>query len=333
MIQKISCFLAFVLLASSSFSQHQSTKMNGVSLVGTKNLSEQSHFDPIKNINANWVTVMPFGFVADGMANVRYNEQWQWVGETVKGITSSIELAKKNNLKVLLKPHIWLHNGWIGDLTFTTEKDFNTFEKSYKAYILTFAKLAEQLKVEVFSIGVELKQIVVARPDFWLDLISDVRKVYTGKLTYAANWDNYENVGFWRELDYIGIDAYFPVATAKTPSFQSCYIGWKDDFFAIKKVSESVNKSVIFTEFGYRNIDYTGKEPWNEASNDSFNSQAQINAYRAIFARFWGETWFAGGFLWKWFPNHSETGGADNNRFTPQNKPVEKYIKDFYGKA
>ena len=39
---------------------------------------------------------------------------------------------------------------------------------------------------------------------------------------------------------------------------------------------------------------------------------------------------FAGGFIWKWFHNHSEVGGMQNNRFTPQNKPVEKLIKEHY---
>ena len=100
----------------------------------------------------------------------------------------------------------------------------------------------------------------------------------------------------------------------------------------IKNLSKEVNKPVIFTEFGYRNIDYSAKEPWDEKQNETFNSLAQENAFLAIFAKFWGETWFAGGFIWKWFPEHTNSGGKNNNRFTPQNKATEKIIADFYGK-
>ena len=329
---RIILIFSLLLAVLATFAQEFSSKMNGVSFVASSNLTNQNDIVPVKNINANWVTIMPFGFIPKNDSEVKYNQSWQWVGETSKGIAQAIEISKKNNLKVLLKPHIWLHYGWVGDLSFTSEKEYEIFEKSYSAYILDFAELAENLNVEVFCIGVELKKIAVERPSFVLELIKKVRKVYSGKLTYAANWDNYDNIAFWHSLDFIGIDAYFPVSTAKTPSFQSCFIGWKPHYDAIKKLSKSTDKKVIFTEFGYRNIDYTGQEPWTESKNTTYNSIAQINAFRAIFSRFWGENWFAGGFIWKWFPNHSKMGGTKNNRFTPQNKPVEAVIKTFYGK-
>jgi len=47
---------------------------------------------------------------------------------------------------------------------------------------------------------------------------------------------------------------------------------------------------------------------------------------------FWGEKWFAGGYVWKWFPNHGTAGGVNDNRFTPQNKPSLKIISDNYKK-
>ncbi|RLD64698.1 MAG: glycoside hydrolase, partial [Bacteroidetes bacterium] len=50
----------------------------------------------------------------------------------------------------------------------------------------------------------------------------------------------------------------------------------------------------------------------------------------ALFEEFWKEDWFAGGFLWKWFVNYNEVGGVENNMFTPQNKPVENIIREYY---
>lgn len=315
----------FIFPTNTSFA-----KMNGISLVATNQNLSNAHFESIKNINSNWITTMPFAFLPVGSTNLIFDSKHQWLGETSKGIINTILLAHKNNIKVLLKPHIWLHQGWIGDLTFANEKKWIAFETSYKRYILSYATIAAKYNVAVFCIGVECKKFVVERPKFWTELIQTVRQVYKGKITYASNWDNYRNVKFWNQLDYIGIDAYFPVSKLKTPSYINCMQGWVNTFKEIKNLSKSISKNVIFTEFGYRNIDYTGNEPWNEKKNSTNNMNGQINAYKAIFNTFWNEPWFEGGFLWKWFPNHQNSGGIKNNRFTPQNKPVEKLIKEFY---
>jgi len=308
----------------------KNSKINGVSFVATNHKIESKHLTPVNKLNANWITVMPFGFLSKDSPKVKYNSSYQWSGETLEGIKQTIKLAHSQNIKVMLKPHIWMRHLWVGDLKFDNEKDWLIFEASYQDYILEFAKIAESLDVGIFAIGVEAKKSVIERPQFWSDLIDTVRTVFSGKLTYAANWDNYTNVTFWNKLDYIGIDAYFPIASEKTPTYESCYAGWLNHYNAIKRLSYATEKKVIFTEFGYRNIDFTALEPWNEAGNDTYNSLAQENAYRAIFTRFWGEPWFMGGFLWKWFPNHDNSGGLKNNRFTPQNKPVEQLIRQVY---
>ena len=58
--------------------------------------------------------------------------------------------------------------------------------------------------------------------------------------------------------------------------------------------------------------------------------EAQKNAYEGLYETFYQEEWMKGGFLWKWFPDYASSGGATNNYFTPQNKPVEEIIKEYY---
>ena len=65
-------------------------------------------------------------------------------------------------------------------------------------------------------------------------------------------------------------------------------------------------------------------------SQTPMQTRAARNATQALFETFWKEPWFAGGFVWKWFHNHAESGGKKDNQFTPQNKPVEAVIRDYY---
>ena len=97
--------------------------------------------------------------------------------------------------------------------------------------------------------------------------------------------------------------------------------------------AKAENRKVIFTEFGYRSVDYTGKEPWKaDRSMTTVNLEGQAQATQALFDTVWDEEWMAGGFIWKWFIKHDEVGGAENNQFTPQNKPAEAVIRKHYGK-
>jgi len=47
----------------------------------------------------------------------------------------------------------------------------------------------------------------------WRDVAAAVRTVYPGPISYAANFDQVDEVGFWDALDAIGVNAYFPLST------------------------------------------------------------------------------------------------------------------------
>ena len=213
----------------------------------------------------------------------------------------------------------------------TNEDDWKLLEDSYTSFMLLYAELANETKTEILCIGTELEKFIKKRPEYWHNLIFEIKKIYKGKLTYAANWDEFKRTPFWSDLDYIGVDAYFPVSNEKTPTVLQFMEGWEQHKNVIKELSEKYDKPILFTEFGYRSVDYTGKEPWkSDRSMTLVNFEAQKNATKALFEIFWEEDWFAGGFIWKWFHNHEKSGGENNSQFTPQNKPVEKVIREVY---
>ncbi len=326
--------LLFLCLLQSSCVSQIDEKINGVSFVGSRNKVTQSNVDPVVKVNANYAAIMPFGFIRSlSTPNVVFNTDRQWFGETRAGAKQYIQLLQKNKVKIMLKPQIWVWRGeFTGDMLMESEEDWKTLEKTYTDFIVTYAELAQETKADIYCIGTELEEFVKNRPDYWQGLIKKVRKVYTGKLTYAANWDEYTRTPFWGQLDFIGVDAYFPLNEAQFPSQEQMQEGWQKWKTKLKAVSSEKDKPILFTEFGYRSMDYTAKKPWLVDRNEmAVNLEAQVDATKAIFEEFWKEDWFAGGFVWKWFINHEKSGGIEDNRFTPQNKPVENVIRTYYG--
>jgi hypothetical protein len=325
--------LLFLLLLQLGCSGRAMEKFNGVSFVASREMVAQEHVDAVRNINAKCAAVMPFGFIRDADSpEIIFDTSRQWFGETRTGARQYIDILHRNGLKVMLKPQIWISRGaFTGNLKMNSEENWKVLEGSYRNFIMAYATLAQETKADAFCIGTELEQFVNHRPGYWTQLIKEIRNVYNGKLTYAANWDEYGRTPFWEDLDFVGIDAYFPLSDEKTPSVEQLRKGWQPHKEKIKSLSLALDKPIIFTEYGYRSNNYTAKKPWLvDHSQDEVNLEAQTNATKAIFEEFWKEEWFAGGFVWKWFIDHEKAGGINDNRFTPQNKPAEEVIKSFY---
>ncbi|CDF78977.1 glycoside hydrolase (GH113) [Formosa agariphila KMM 3901] len=327
--------LVLLLLITILSCQSQSQKINGVSFVASRDTIHDSHIKPIVNLNANYAAIMPFGFIRNiNHPEIKYNSDRQWYGETKSGAKHYIQALQKQNIHIMLKPQIWIsHGAFTGNILMETENNWRILEDSYTKFILEYAKLAEDAHVDLFCIGTELEQFIKHRPEYWQNLILKIKDVYSGKLTYAANWDEFKYTPFWSNLDYIGIDAYFPLSKNQTPTFEDALAGWSSHKKFIHDYYNTYNKPILFTEYGYRSVDYAGKEPWKSDRNmTQVNLEAQLNCSQALFESFWHEEWFAGGFVWKWFINHDTSGGEQDSRFTPQNKPVENLIKTYYGK-
>ncbi len=307
--------------------------IKGISYESPSSAVSAETFTSMTQINGNYVAIIPFGFVRPSDPTVQFDLEWQWWGERSEGVQKLTQYAHQKGMEVMIKPQVWIGGGgFTGTYEPENEAGWISLEKSYRAYIMRFARVAEKENAKLFCVGTEFKAFMKARPKFWGALIDSVRMVYSGELTYAGNWDSYKDFPHWAKLDYIGVDAYFPLSDAQTPTVAQLRNGWQGPKAEILALQKAYNKPVIFTEYGYRSIDYCAKTPWESGASDHVNLQSQKNGYQAFYEEFWGEPWFAGAFLWKWHPEHATAGGLNNNRFTPQNKPVEATIKEWYGK-
>ena len=322
-------FYIILFFSTVCFSQ----KINGISFVASNTPVNSEIIKPVLEVNANWVTLMPFGFMKTvSEVSIQYNSKQQWWGETKEGIVKTAKGFHDKKIKIMLKPQIWIPNGgFTGQINMKNEKEWRAFEKSYETFILDYAQLAQNNNFELFCIGTELNNFVISRPDYWKKLLQKIKKIYKGKITYAENWDTYKNVPFLGELDYIGIDAYFELAREKTPTVAAIEKEWKPIKAAIKELSLKYRKPILFTEFGYQSQDYATLDPWNHSKSNAVNLVAQKNALEALFLQFWNEKWFAGGFLWKWY-DIINAGGLLDIDYTIQNKPSQNLVSYWYKK-
>ncbi len=308
-------------------------KMNGASLVSPRQQITTAQMGAMRRINADWVAIIPYAFGKSGEPSISFDHERQWWGERSDGTVNLIRLARENHLKVMLKPHVWVKGEhWAGDFTLADEASWKIWEKDFSAYILHFAQLADSTNVELFCIGTEYRIPARERPEFWKALIREVRKCYSGKITYASNWDNYMNISWWDAVDYIGIDAYFPLTDQLKPGIEDIRNGWRPVRKELEDLSQKWDKQIVFTEYGFQSMDGAAGKHWEaDRSTHAANAQLQADAYEATFQSFMDEEWYAGGFFWKWyfFQYNDERYLTD---WTPQEKPAEQVIARWYGR-
>jgi hypothetical protein len=313
-------------------------RQRGVSWVGGREPVTAAHLQPLVDRHVNWIVQTPFGWqrrIDEAEVHLATGGRVWW-GESDEGLETTARLARERHIRTLLKPHIWLaarDGTWRGEIAMADEAAWTRWFESYRAFLLHYARLAEHTGMEALCIGTELHGTLGREAD-WRRLIREVRKVYRGRLTYAANWNReFAEVPFWDALDFIGIQGYFPLADGEHPSVEALKRGWTPWVAAIEAVQRRIGKPVVFTEIGYRSTADAAVRPWewpHERMSGRVDTAAQANAYQAFFEVFWDRDWVAGAYFWKWYPALPGTAVGRPYDFTPQGKPAEEILARWY---
>jgi len=308
-------------------------KMAGLSFVAPPNPFEDDPMKAIVELGANWIAVIPYAYTMQGEAQVHFDSDRQWWGERPTGTIETIRVAQAAGINVMLKPQVYIPGSWPGGLDFEKDSEWEQWESDYETYIMTFVEIADSMNVELFCIGTEFTFSEKKREHFWRKLIKKIRHQYKGKLVYASNWDAYQNVGFWDALDYIGIDAYFPLIDKKEPSVAEIKEAWGKYLRPIRNLHKQTNRPVLFTEYGYLSVDGCTYNTWElekDRRKHTVNEQAQANALQAMHEVFWPESYWHGGFLWKWFCDIDKHRSRRKHGYTPQGKKGEELLRSWY---
>ena len=270
----------------------------------------------IKQYGNQMVSVHPYAFL-------RKNGTVLFKPSTIeKYIVASAKKAKAQNLSLFLKPHLgyWGAFSWRGAINFGDNKEaWKRFYEGYEKFILLSAEVAEKQNIPLFAVGVETDHMT--QDPFWKDLIIKIRKIYSGALTFAANWDTYTRVPFWEELDYIGIQAYFPMASSKSEpiTMQSLKDRWAQHFQNIKRFADGFQKKVIFTEIGYSRGDLAAVEPWKpQFSEKQEDIQRRKKLICAAMNFLEGNPLIIGYLWWKWMPGKVQRDDFDFSMRDPE---------------
>jgi hypothetical protein len=307
----------------------------------------------LRQLGFNSVAIIPTQFLksVDG-TEIFPTEQT----ESVENVASAVKRAADQGFRVLLKPHLHV-KGYSQPPQAINPADREAFFESYRALVRRYATLAASSGATAFAVGAELSKLTgPADREHWLRVIGDARRHFQGPIVYAANWGEDQQVAFWDEVDYIGIDMYAPMAIQEQPKASDAPVTadailrrWREapavpdaagpygrtaylDMF--KGLAKRHGKPILFTEIGVRSVAGALNRPWDYEKSYAFaDFEVQKVFYEALMqiACEDNDGWLAGMYLWGWRVGSEPKGAEWVADFSIEDKPAADVIRSYFG--
>jgi hypothetical protein len=286
---------------------------------------EQSE-DEIADVGADTVLLVVEGRQENGTSSHIYLDMR--MTPTPEKLAALIDHAKHRHLRVVLMPIVLLDNPKGDEWRGTLKPDsWDDWFDSYRDMLTQFAWIAQGHGVDVMSVGSEL---VSAEPklDQWTKTIAKVRETFKGNLTYSANWDHYNTVPFWDQLDLIGMNSYYTLGKGPDASVGEIEGRWKKIQHDLHAFQSQVHKPLIFLEAGWCSLSNAASAPWDYTQTDlPADPDLQKRLYEGFFNVWYGDPQLGGFMIWEWPP-----GPADEKGYSPKGKPAEAVLKQWMAK-
>jgi hypothetical protein len=278
------------------------------------------------NDGCNWIAICVWWF-QDNINSTIIEPDYSLYSATPESLVHAIQHCHELGMKVMLKPMVDCRDGtWRGQINPSTG-----WFTAYQNFINFWADIAQDNNVELFCVGCELEN-TVSWSASWRAVVQNVRTHYSSPLTYAANHDSQQNVSWWDELSYIGIDAYYSLTASNDPNLDELKAAWNSWADAIESWRNTnwPSMDVIFTEVGYQSVDGTNQTPWwTDPAGSTIDMQEQADCYEALLSQCRMRNWWRGVFWWNWETN-PEAGTPADPYSTPQNKLAELILRNYY---
>ncbi|MCX5334867.1 hypothetical protein [Streptomyces sp. NBC_00140] len=279
----------------------------------------------IRATGARWVTFTPTWYQQRRTDTVMRPTEETASDTSLERI---VRRAHAAGLKVMIKPHVDLPGD--GDRAEIRPRDSSAWFASYRRFLTHYADLATDTGAEQLAVGTELAG-VSRDTEAWTRVVDTVRDHYDGPLTYAANYDEYRGIRFWKELDLIGIDAYWPLSGKPTADTARLRRAWQPIAEELAAFARRQDRRILFTEAGYVSQRGSTTAPYAWDLSHRSGDAEQAAAYRALLETFRGRDWWAGVCWWMWddWPDSGETPAK--LAYTPHGKPAERVLRETWG--
>lgn len=294
---------------------------------GDPNVPFEKYLREIAETGANTVCLSPGAYQENAASSSLFLDQRKV--PPPERVEELIRLAHRLKLRVIVMPMVLLENPGSGEWRGVIQpRQPEKWWEHYEDIILRYARIAQRAEAEVFIVGTELVKLT-SETDRWRRLIRKVRKEYTGRVTYSANWDHYFNITWWDDLDLIGMTSYWDLVGEKKPSLDVLLASWKPIKKEILSNQKRLGRQIIFTEVGWPNQEGCAKSPWNYYGSTTPDPITQANCFEAFFRTWRDERAVAGVIIWEWrnFPGMS--GGPKDISYFPGGKPAMTPIRRF----
>jgi hypothetical protein len=204
--------------------------------------------------------------------------------------------------------------------------------ENYQAFILHYAKIAQETNTDVFMVGSELVS-TEDQEKAWRQVIRATRKVYKGLLSYSASWDHYKPIKFWDALDMIGMTTFYDLTDGNKPTVERLTKGWEPIKKGILDWRAETNptKPLLFTEVGWPNQITCAQFPWDYYRSPAYpDTEAQSNCFEAFFSTWSDDKNVAGMVVWEWRNYPGQKTGPDDTSYVPCGKPAMKIIEKYF---
>jgi len=297
--------------------------------------SSDSFRQSVKNLQATGANYVVLQVVVDQTNDYSTDVHIGSAAPTDQSLNDGINFIHSLGMHVTLKIEDAPDDGtWSGNVN---PSDRTTWFNNYNAIAAHYAQIAQATGVEEYVIAEELPRMSQDNQNStntqnWLAIIANVRKLYSGKITYSANWDGeYNGITFWSALDQIGVSAYFDLyGDNSVANLESQWNNWNTS--TIKPLSDKWGKPILFTEVGYKTLTTANQNPWQWWQGGSVDMQAQANDYQALFDYWNNYSYLQGVYLWNW-SSDPNAGGPGDTDYTPQNKTAQSTMTTWFSQG
>jgi hypothetical protein len=293
--------------------------------------------DELVRLGVNAISITPFGRIWS-LHSTQISRDFELPFEQSRAsVMQLVGDAKARGMKVLIVPHLWVEtSGWRGEIDPGSDAGWLAYQKSYREFVLGWAEVAQRAGADALSIGVECKSWSGRFGPYWMALIADLRAAFAGQLTYSSNWDEADDVLFWDQLDFIGINAFYPLADRESASYASYADGAARAVDRALALGRLVAKPVVFVEIGYTTRRDAAVQPWlwpDDMRDVVIDEWEQARALSALLGAAITQPAFRGLFVWRYYANLDDVSQEANWGFSPHGKLAERLLSNVFHTA